>query len=296
MVGASLVPPVIRKLLALCSLACVCSSSPARASDPEPAMIAAPRSRALFPPKLADKGTRHERLPTRPDEPLLIQLYANDPDGDRLTFTVSGMPAGATLEQPPDGGGAATVVWPTPVAGALTLDVRVTDGVSTDSATIKVIVEEEWNSGFLPGAGYTGYAPAEGGYLQGPRLEIVFFSWIHRNDNRGPSHGRIALDLDLLFPKQGKSVFMPTLAFDLSFERNPQRRFLIPTFGFATGAILPSGRSGAASVTPTVGLHLYASPNVFVRAEAGYLLPLRPAIFDDYRGARGALVVDFTMW
>lgn len=284
-----------RRALALCSLLCL-SSSLALARDGDPAEVAAPRPRAGFPPKLSDKGPRHERLPTRPEEPLRIQLYAHDPDGDRLRFTVSGLPSGATLEQPQDTGESATVVWPSPVAGEMTLDVTVTDGVGSDSGKLKIIVEEEWNSGFLPGAGYTAYAPAAGGYLQGPRLEIVFFAWIHRNDNRGPSHGRVALDLDLLFPKEGKSVFAPTLAFDLSFERNPQRRFLIPTFGLATGAILPTGRSGAPIVTPTLGLHLYASPNVFVRAEGGYLLPLRPSVFDDYRGARGALLVDFTMW
>ena len=293
------VPTVIRHSLARTILAASLAPHLAGARDAEPAtaVVAAPHSKQNLPPKLSDQGPRHERLPTRPEEALRIPLYANDPDGETLHFSVSGMPSGATLEQPQENGSPATVVWPSPVSGVFMLDVRVTDpSGGSDSAKVKVIVEEEWNSGFLPGAGYTAYAPAEGGYLQGPRLEIVFFSWIHRNDNRGPSHGRIALDLDLLFPQKGKSVFAPALAFDLSFERNPQRRFLIPTFGLASGAILPTGRSGAASVTPTLGLHLYASPNVFVHAEGGYVLPLRPTVFDEYRGARGALVVDFTMW
>ena len=273
------------------------SSSVALArDDAEPATIAAARRRPNQPPKLSEKGVRHERLPTRPEEGLRVQLYANDPDGDPLTFSVTGLPDGATLEQPDRENSSATIVWPSPVAGTFVVSVAVSDGKAQDTAKIKVIVEEEWSSGFLPGAGYTAYAPQGGDFAQGPRLEIVFFSWIHRNDNRGPSHGRLALDLDLLFPAKGKSVFAPALAFDLSFERNPQRRFLIPTFGLASGAILPTGRSGAASVTPTLGLHLYASPNVFVHAEGGYVLPLRPTVFDEYRGARGALVVDFTMW
>lgn len=278
-------------------LLCTVSSAWAR-DDADPAMVAAGRRGPNHPPKLNDKGTRHERLPTRPDEALRIQLYATDNDGDTLTYSVSGLPDGAILEQPDkeSGNSTATIVWPSPSAGTFTIRVRVSDGRAEDAATIKVLVEEEWSSGFLPGAGYTAYAPNTGEFAQGPRLEIVFFSWIHRNDNRGPSHGRLALDLDLLFPKKGKSVFAPALAFDLSFERNPQRRFLIPTFGLSSGAILPTGRSGAASVTPTLGLHLYASPNIFVHAEGGYVLPLRPTVFDEYRGARGALVVDFTMW
>ncbi|MCC6647147.1 MAG: hypothetical protein IT374_16435 [Polyangiaceae bacterium] len=286
-------PPVLRTSLVALALLTPSVSVAEEARGP---LEFAPRTRPNTPPKLGDKGTRHERLPTRPEEPLVFSLYASDPDGDALRFTVTGLPPGATLEQPRSGESNAIVTWPSPSGGALTLGVEVSDGKSSDTATLRIVFEEEWESGFLPGLGYTGYAPASGAYAQGPRVEIVFFSWIHRNDNRGPSHGRISLDLDLMFPKEGKSVFAPALALDLSFERNPQRRFLIPTFGLATGALLPTGRTGAATLTPTLGLHLYASPNVFVHAEGGYLLPLRTSVFDDYRGARGGLVVDFTMW
>jgi hypothetical protein len=45
-----------------------------------------------------------------------------------------------------------------------------------------------------------------------------------------------------------------------------------------------------------VGLHLYSSPNVFVNATGGYVLPIDAQRFDDLRGWRAKLGIDFSLW
>lgn len=254
--------------------------------------------RAVSPnhPPTLDSRELYVTLPPEPDEPLRFTVSASDPDSDVVAIGIEGLPAGAFVERQRDQS-YVSVEWQGAEAGAYDLLVTLDDGKVRVQRPMRLRVEEEWESFFLPGAGYTMYAPSGGGVLHGGRVEIAIGSWIHRNGNRGPSHGRILLDFDLLAPPDGgPSVFVPSLALDLSFERNPQRSWLLPAFGLAAGWVLPSGGRSSGMVTPLVALHLYASTNLFITASGGYLLPFSTSSFDERRGVRASLGVDYSMW
>ncbi|MCC6213319.1 MAG: hypothetical protein IT376_00485 [Polyangiaceae bacterium] len=259
---------------------------------------AAATERAVSPnqPPTLDSRELSVTLPTEPEEPLRFTVSASDPDSDVVAIGIEGLPAGAFVERERDQS-YVSVEWPGAEAGEYDLLVTLDDGKVRIQRRMRLRIEEEWESFFLPGAGYSMYAQSGGGVAHGGRVEIAIGSWIHRNGNRGPSHGRVLVDLDLLFPPDGgPSIFVPSLALDLSFERNPQRSWLLPAFGLAAGWVLPSGGRSTGMVTPHVALHLYTSTNLFVTATGGYLLPFSTSSFDERRGVRASLSVDYSMW
>jgi hypothetical protein len=134
--------------------------------------------------------------------------------------------------------------------------------------------------------------------MQGVSMEFLAVSWIHRNDNRGPSHGRVFVNLDVLssVEKGVGTAFSPTVGIDLSLERNPSRRYLLPYFGVESGALFQKDLGRVGIVTPTAGLHVWASPNLFVNLTGGYLLPVSAQHFDDLRGVRAKAGIDFSFW
>jgi hypothetical protein len=286
-------------LATLCALG-VTASAVAEENETRRPRPDQPLVRHPDPPRLMLENEMRVALPTRPGVALRIPIQASGGD-DRTTlvYDVRPLPPGARLEQPGEPGKPAEIVWPSAESGSYVLDVSVSDGVSTTRRTVTLEVDEDWNSASIPGLGYSLYAPGKGPMVHGPSMQLVFAAWIHKNENRGPSHGRVHLDLDLLFPVEGggsKSTFAPALGFDLSLERNPRRRFLLPMFGMAMGLLVRNGASTIGTITPQAGLYLYASPNVFIFASGGYLLPLSSAGFDDRRGARGLVGIDFSLW
>jgi hypothetical protein len=158
---------------------------------------------------------------------------------------------------------------------------------------------EEWMSYALPGVGYSAYLPfgsADVGLMQGPSFELVVVQWVHRNDNMGPSHGRVALKADLLFPLNdgGEPAIVYAASLALSLERNPERSFLLPYFAVDVGGLYQKKLGNAFQVTPSVGVHLFQNRNVFVSLDAGYLLAL-PSL-EKLHGPRVALSGNFTLW
>src|SRR6185312_14385186 len=122
-------------------------------------------------------------------------------------------------------------------------------------------------------------------------------SWVHRNENHGPSHVRIYVDLDLLAPVNSTlrgNLYSYTLGCDLSIERNPKRRFLIPYYGVEAGGLYQAQYGQVLQVVPFAGVHLWESRNIWVNASAGYLLPGRE--LDALGGFRGKLGMDFSLW
>lgn len=158
---------------------------------------------------------------------------------------------------------------------------------------------EVWESYALPGVGYSAYLPfgsSDVGLMQGPSFELVVVQWVHRNDNMGPSHGRVSAKADLLFPLNDPAnpalVYAASLA--LSLERNPERSFLLPFFAVDVGGLYQKKLGNAFQVTPSVGVHLFQNRNVFISLDAGYLLAL-PAL-EKLHGPRVALSGNFTLW
>jgi hypothetical protein len=231
-------------------------------------------------------------------------IEALDPDNDPITFTVSGLPPGATSRS--GGKGRVIIYWRTSKSDSGTYDFVVTasDGKGgTAQKTVHLVIEERWDSYFMPGLQYSMLSPtnrAMWGTFHGVSAEILFASWIHRNDNRGPSHGRVYLDMDVLRSTKPDTpaAFDLAFGFDLSIERNPYRQFLIPYFGLKTGAFIQKDleKGSVWHLTPLLGVYLWSDKNLFVTGSVGYFLPVSAARFDELRGLRATVGLNFSLW
>ncbi len=263
--------------------------------------------------------------------PVAIALVIADAEGLAIAFTAKDLPAGARLDVPPFPY-QPKLLW-TPTAadvGLHEITVTATDGQWTAPALIRLLVEpakaaapvllkataedndlkdllresdDEWTTFFMPGVSGAYYAPAAAnrwGAFAGVSAEFLLAAWIHRNENRGPSHGRVYADLSILLPSRaGLSTALDVrLGLDLSIERNPKRQVLIPFYGLQTGAFVQKELSDHViwEITPTAGLHVYSARNVFVVASAGYVLPFSGTYFDELRGLRLTGGVNVSFW
>ncbi|MGM0598157.1 MAG: Ig domain-containing protein [Myxococcota bacterium] len=228
-------------------------------------------------------------------------------------WEISGLPRGAVFNET-----TRQLVWsPTSYqVGKHILTFTVSDGEKTASKNIELIVQEKWEAYFLPGLSYTGYIPAnseELGIYNGISINYVFISWTHRNNKRGPSHGRVYFKLDIM---QSTETEVADLIYwaggvDLSFERFPKRNFLIPFFGLELGGSYSNRKiagncspdsidnctkeiGGVFHITPTFGIHLWVDRNFFVTLSGGYSFPVED--YDNLKGWRVNLGANFTMW
>ena len=232
--------------------------------------------------------------------PIHFTVRATDADNDPLTYKLTGLPAGAKAEA---GEGSVQVSW-TPASGELgsyTVTATVTDGKAIVTREIKMTAEEEHESFFMPGIGYSFWLPGDGstyGVFDGFTVEFLAVRWVHQNEKRGPSHGRLYVDFDVLFSSRANvdPAFLPLLGFDMSFERNPGRRFLIPYFGVEGGALFQKETTTLGFMTPFAGVHFYSARNVELGLKAGYLLPFSSEQFIQVAGVRARLAFDLSFW
>lgn len=233
-----------------------------------------------------------------------LALTASDPEEDPLTYSASGLPRGATFDK-----ATAMLTWRPSEADIGDHVVRVTasDGSLQTTSDITIHVadrtsqpEDEWESYFLPGLGYSMYRPRleHLGTFSGPTLEILLAAWIHRNENRGPSHGRVYANVELLESDRGEDMpllLSYALGFSLSLERNPRRNFLIPSYGVDFGGMSNDYMGGSHfQSTPYVALHLFSNQNVFVNARAGYRIV--PSDMERLAGLHASATADFSVW
>jgi Putative Ig domain len=189
------------------------------------------------------------------------------------------------------------------------------------SKTIKIKVKEEWEAFFLPGLHYTTYIPnnmSKYGIFHGVSLNYTLLAWVHRNEKRGPSHGRIYFKLDILsstekdYNNKEIDLLYYAMGVDLSFERNPRRPFLIPFFGLEMGGSYSSSMfktgettgtpstdivhelGGVFHITPTFGIYLWSDRNFSVTITGGYTFPTSD--YDNLKGWRIYAGMNFTMW
>ncbi len=231
-------------------------------------------------------------------------VRANDADNDPVTYSLSGLPKDAKAVAAE---GAIDVTW-TPTeddVGVYRVMATATDGKSKTERTIKIIVEDEHESFFMPGIGASLWVPGSTalyGAFVGFSIEFLGVRWVHLNDKRGPSHGRIYLDFDVLFSTASTTLnpvdpaFMPVIGFDLSLERNPARRFLIPYFGLDGGALFQKEITTLGFMTAWAGVHFYSTHNVEIGLKAGYMLPFTSEQFAQVAGFRSRLTADVSFW
>lgn len=237
-------------------------------------------------------------------QPATWFIEASDPEGEPLHFSAEGLPPGASLNEHT---GHLAFLPKASQVGEYPIVIHVSDGqkVSTQRGTIAVrppqrtpSEQEEWTSFLLPGVGYSIYSPRDHAdtVFHGLNLELVVAAWISRNDNRGPSHGRVYINTELL-NATGLNIplmFGYSAGLSLSFERNPQRTWLIPHYGFEVGGIVHQRTGAFFQATPYAGLHLFSSPNVFLGARLGYRLV--PSRVDELAGLHVGIITDISIW
>jgi len=290
-------------------LAAALPSAPAHGAPTAPVQVAAGPN---HPPVWDDEpvATGTDRVSTGGYYSLTIR--AHDADFDPITFTVSQLPIGAnvhwTLQELRDDGNSVRasfycpdITW-TPTdsqTGEHEFTITATDGKATITRTQRVIVEEEWETFLMPGAAYSMWMPVatdELGIFHGPLAELLLAGWIHRTENRGPSHVRIYLDLGLIgsTKRHLSKAVQTSLGFDLSFERNPTRRYLIPYFGLEGGYFFQTQIDEAAWLVPFLGIRAWGDRNLFVNLNGGYLFPTEQV--DRFRGYYARLAIDASLW
>jgi hypothetical protein len=250
-------------------------------------------------------------------QPLSLTLVVNDLDGDRIELRVVPLPSGAQFDVD-----SRTLRWTPHAVGDHVLRFVATDGSLESSHTMLLHVtapaaprmkpvrppvggpqrsaetfERSWESYLLPGAGYAVYAPRGAGIgaFGGLTLQVVIAAWIHQNDNRGPSHGRVYMSTELL---QGNAdqplLFVYTFGTSLSFERNPRRAWLVPHYGVDFGGLISDTLGNHFQTTPYLGVHAFASPNLFASVRGGYRL--LPGELERLGGLHVAGAVEFSIW
>lgn len=321
----------LSRLSSFCSLACVAAFPLTQAhAEPEPPLsttnkaelvVAAAAQRTGQPPQIEGilpQSYNGAEFYVKLGETLRLTLRVNDPDGDPLSVRVVPLPAGATFDEE-----SRTLVWTPNAVGDQALRFVASDGKLESSRTLLIRVarpepptvkrppppvlvegerptenyERSWESFLLPGVGYSVYSPRGAGIgtFSGINLEVVVAAWIHQNNNRGPSHGRVYVAAELLHgPSEQPILFTYSFGTSLSFERNPQRNWLIPHYGVDFGGSISDTLGSHFQTTPYLGLHAYASPNFFGSLRGGYRL--LPGELERLGGLHLSAAVDFSIW
>lgn len=241
----------------------------------------------------------------------MVEPQARDPEGAPLTYEVEKRPEGARVEwylmtfHPCDDATREPIqelrpriIW-TPKKqqhGYQDIVVVATDGKHRAEIGHQIEVRDDWEGFFMPGASYSLYAPRgpDEGVFHGPAFELLIGGWIHRNEDRGPSHGRVYATIGLLQSTVDVDAVSAALGFDLSIERNPSRSYLIPFFGLEAGGLFRQGAPSIAQFTPSLGVHLFTGRNLFLNVSGGYLFPT--ARIDDLLGYTARASLNVSLW
>jgi len=228
-----------------------------------------------------------------------IAFAADDADGDALTYRLLNPPPGASFD-PVQG----VLQWrpDAKAVGHQRFRVSVSDGLAeaTDEFEVEVAApnEDAWAMFLQPGAGFAGYVPrsADAGSFWGASLRVSLVSWLHRTEAPGPGYGRLYLGAEFLLSSEDgvAPLFGYGLGFELSIERNPARRVLIPMYGVEAGGLVHEDLGNPFQVTPFCGLVVFAENEVSLSARGGYRWV--PARFDELSGAQLELVLDGHLW
>jgi hypothetical protein len=247
----------------------------------------------------------------RVSEVYMYEPLARDPEGAAVSYVVDKLPEGARVEwyvatfHPCDDAMREPVqelrpriIWTPKRAqhGFQSVVIVASDGALKTEMDHQVEVRDDWEGFFMPGASYSLYVPrgADEGVFHGPAFELLIGGWIHRNENRGPSHGRVYASVGLLQSTVDVDAVSAAIGFDLSIERNPTRSYLIPFFGLEAGGLFRQGAPSIAQFTPSLGVHLITGRNLFLNISGGYLFPT--ARIDDLLGYTARASLNVSLW
>lgn len=246
----------------------------------------------------------YEVEPNQPMDVQISSLYVNDTlvalDSFKpssyygLQMAIDGLPEDATFDAE-----SRRFHW-TPSwkdIGIHNLTLRVSNGSSENAQTVSVTVSSEKSSYLLPGVGYSMYLPEGDQFWQGVGVQYMIGNWVYQNNNPGPSHGRLYLDISLMKEQKTEDRILTwLLGVDLSLERLPRRRFLLPSFGLEFGGLSRENIGTQMIVVPTGGLHFWWTNTVSTSVDAGWIVPTEFKENADYMGLRLRAAVDVAFW
>ncbi len=226
-----------------------------------------------------------------------VELHV--PRQDALaSYTLHGLPVAASANANADG---ILVRWvPTDSdVGTYNVRVDVREGDEGYVKNVRFIVNEHGHQLFVPGVLASLFVPNDTGTFGafvGGGAELVFFFYASEGNMWVPSHGRFYLDAVVLAsPHAGvDAMFSAAVGFDLTLERSPSRRFLLPYVGIQSGIAFQKQIGTFGWATPVVGVYPWASRALRISIEGGYLLPTTAA-----QNVRGVVVtgsVDIAPW
>jgi hypothetical protein len=151
----------------------------------------------------------------------------------------------------------------------------------------------------VPGAVASVYVPndtGDYGAFVGGGVELGFFLYADQENMTVPSHGRFYLDVVVLGSAHAGVDPMLSVGagFDLTLERSPGRRFLLPFVGIQSGVAYQKEIGSFGWAMPLVGVYPWASRAARVSLEGGYLLPTTAA--QDIRGVVVMASLDLAPW
>lgn len=152
---------------------------------------------------------------------------------------------------------------------------------------------------FMPGLGYTFYRPKgldSTGLFNGVAVNYLIYTKMYQNNKPGPSIVRFYTKFSIV--KSDKSeisdLFCYSLGLSFSFEKNPQRNYLVPFFGLEFGGLSQKQFGTTGQFTPTLGLHIVSRKNLFINLQGGYVYPVTN--FDILQGLFIETGINFALW
>jgi hypothetical protein len=202
------------------------------------------------------------------------------------TYHLEGLPQSAVARAETD---SIAVSWEPrdPDVGTHHLVIVVQEGEEDEQRKISIVVNERGHQLFVPGAIASMFVPnnlQDLGLFVGGGVELVLFSYAEQGSVWVPSHGRFYLDA-MAFGSTHTNVdplFSVGLGFDLTLERSPGRRYLLPYVGIQTGIAYQQQSGSFGWAMPLIGIYPWASHAVRVSLQGGYLLPTTAS--QDLRG------------
>lgn len=214
------------------------------------------------------------------------------------TYRLDGLPMNAVATPEPGG---IVVKWVPRDAdvGSYDVVVNVSSREGQEGRGVHVVVDERGHQLFVPGAIASLFVPNDLqnlGAFVGGGLELVLYSFADQGSLFVPSHGRFYLDALALPSTHGAvdPLFSVSLGFDLTLERSPGRRYMLPFVGAQAGVAYQSQVGPFGWGMPLVGLYPWASHAVRVAVEGGYLLPTTAA--QNVRGVVVMATLDLAPW
>jgi hypothetical protein len=202
------------------------------------------------------------------------------------TYHLEGLPQDAIARAEND---SIAVAWEPRDAdvGTHHLAVDVRQGDEDEHRTIQIVVNERGHQIFVPGVIGSAFVPnnlQDLGLFAGGGVELVLFSYAEQGSVWIPSHGRFYLDALALASTHANTdpLFSLALGFDLTIERSPGRRYLLPYVGIQMGIAYQQQQGSFGWAMPLAGIYPWASHAVRVSLQGGYLLPTTAS--QDLRG------------